>query len=671
MRRQVNLVIRHSGGSSLSLFYHEPDPAELPPDYCDRRITYLKVAATITSQHMWGGQASVLDQLRTTYEPFVTSEFFEENVLQVYPCLGALVHVAVYPGGAQGVDLHDYPYIAGFQPRKREMYETITESGEMLSQSATQLNVSKSATSTNSQEDYDLELGGAGWNFSGVFGLAQGGHTEQQHQIGEIKRTQQQKQDVRNTDASREKREAYSFTTNVNQIYSLLSGLHLGTNRAVFVMAPRPHIQNPPKFTFARGLRKLEGIQEFFLIINRPKAVRTLCFEVALETAHAHMARAFSPRLIPRSTLYQGDNLSRTPWALGLDTTDPPIDRYLNLAATWNSFPGWVRSLAQHGPDVDLFDNGYPLSIWWLIEDGQMTDTEWDDLVHVAGLLPEGAEGGAFTEDVAVVCPAFEFFSGKFFVAGRRLTACATLEAPETSSSGGIDSGSAAPPKEPKMAAILAEKSEPSHLSDDDDISILYQASLGARRSEIDFAADSDPEALSRLFMTTLVSSLSSPERASYGSLSSIDSEITLDALSNLLWAVGEAGIQDRLIEDVPKISRLATNEDRALGVTSVVGLATLATRDIARSLGLSMAEAAGRRRSLLLGALEALDPATFPADVDLRRLRAGGTIPRVDAQTRNELERGVGVPPSRRRIARPSGYSRAKGPWTRLPRSK
>ena len=36
--------------SSISVFYHEPE--DLPPDYCNRKITYLKVVCTITNYQL-------------------------------------------------------------------------------------------------------------------------------------------------------------------------------------------------------------------------------------------------------------------------------------------------------------------------------------------------------------------------------------------------------------------------------------------------------------------------------------------------------------------------------------------------------------------------------------------------------------------------------------------
>lgn len=68
-------------------------------------------------------------------------------------------------------------------------------------------------------------------------------------------------------------------------MYHQLTSYHLGTNRTVFFMLPRPHIVQSEK-TFVNGPRKLEGIQEFFLVVMRPQEIEDICVEAYLETAH-------------------------------------------------------------------------------------------------------------------------------------------------------------------------------------------------------------------------------------------------------------------------------------------------------------------------------------------------------------------------------------------------
>ncbi len=96
-------------------------------------------------------------------------------------------------------------------------------------------------------------------------------------------------QDTRTTqtDASRERRESHGTTTNINRMYNLLTGYHPGTNRAVFLMLPRPHILQPTeRRTLVQGLRYIEGVQDFFLIVSHAKNIDGMCIEALLETGH-------------------------------------------------------------------------------------------------------------------------------------------------------------------------------------------------------------------------------------------------------------------------------------------------------------------------------------------------------------------------------------------------
>ncbi len=92
------------------------------------------------------------------------------------------------------------------------------------------------------------------------------------------------------TDTSRERRETTSFSTNFSQMYQLFNGYHLGTNRALFVIAPRPHTKtnDDPLFGFnlLDGERKLEGIQDMFLVVYVPASLKGICLQVNLDTGH-------------------------------------------------------------------------------------------------------------------------------------------------------------------------------------------------------------------------------------------------------------------------------------------------------------------------------------------------------------------------------------------------
>jgi hypothetical protein len=91
------------------------------------------------------------------------------------------------------------------------------------------------------------------------------------------------------TDTSREARETLSRTTQSSQMYQLFNGYHLGSNRALFVIAPRPHTvsdQLQTEFNLIDGARKLEGIQEVFVVVHMPRTLAGFCIQAGLDTGH-------------------------------------------------------------------------------------------------------------------------------------------------------------------------------------------------------------------------------------------------------------------------------------------------------------------------------------------------------------------------------------------------
>jgi hypothetical protein len=166
-----------------------------------------------------------------------------------------------------------------FEPKRREIYEAVSNSGEILGRSGSALNVRKSGTTGDSTEyasKIGAEVKGSDDSGTRTYGEKSWGGG-----------THVQEENVNTTDSSREKRETYSSTTNLTQMYELFTGYHLGSNRALFHMVSRPHTtEMKDQYTFVNGPRRLEGIQDVFLIVNRPKDQPGLCIETFLETAH-------------------------------------------------------------------------------------------------------------------------------------------------------------------------------------------------------------------------------------------------------------------------------------------------------------------------------------------------------------------------------------------------
>jgi len=183
------------------------------------------------------------------------------------------------------LDLQNFPHIIDFEPKTRDLYQAATEDAEILTASVSEVKTDKTFTHTDSSETGVSLSGTVGWSAgqaSGPFGSITGGLT---HKWGETSQDAFQVQ----TDASRDRREKNATTTNLNQMYNLLTGYHPGTNRAVFLMLARPHVLQPTDYrTFVQGLRYIEGVQDFFLIVARPKdpAIQGLSIETFLQTGH-------------------------------------------------------------------------------------------------------------------------------------------------------------------------------------------------------------------------------------------------------------------------------------------------------------------------------------------------------------------------------------------------
>ena len=146
----------------------------------------------------------------------------------------------------------------------------------MMSRTLDNINVRKGSTTASSHEVVDIFNGMSGYG-SGPVG---GGGGSIQGQWGTKDMNQQYT--TCKPDQGREIRESFSHTTQLSQMYHQLNSYHLGTNRAVFFMLPRPHIVQPkdengaPILTFVNGPRQLEGVQEFFLVVMRPKEMQDI-----------------------------------------------------------------------------------------------------------------------------------------------------------------------------------------------------------------------------------------------------------------------------------------------------------------------------------------------------------------------------------------------------------
>jgi hypothetical protein len=272
--------------SSIAVFKYVPD--EEYQAYPGRKITYLKVTCTVAGYQPKADevQGILTNWSRLSYAgvPYGQDEL-ERRLLAYKPCHEAILQVSVAPRRAEGVPLGEYPYFMDFQPKKRELYESVTDTKELMSRSQESLNISKSSGTTQSQEVLDIDQGysvGASGQYAGAGGSFQ---YSQQGQWGTKNLAGGQSGTARTTDESHERRETTSHTTQLTQLHHLLDTYHQGTNRVIFYIQPRPHTVAPPS-GFVRGPREVEGVQEFFLIVNQAAKQEDFCLDVRLDTGH-------------------------------------------------------------------------------------------------------------------------------------------------------------------------------------------------------------------------------------------------------------------------------------------------------------------------------------------------------------------------------------------------
>ena len=272
--------------SSLAISTYEPKLEDLPEELCKQRITYLKITCSIT------GYQPDAEETRIGIASF--SDLPEEEQARIqrileeesyFACYGVLLNVAVFPLETlpipgSSTNIQNFPHIIALEPKVRDFYQAATESGEILTGSKSGVSTDKTLThidssesSTSFEASVQIPINEAEVGLTGSTRLTNTTTDQDQWSV--------------QTDASRERRETQGTTTQLSQMYNLLTGYHQGTNRATFLMLPRPHVLQPTdRRTFVQGLRQIEGIQEFMLIVSRPEGVPGLCVEAFLETAH-------------------------------------------------------------------------------------------------------------------------------------------------------------------------------------------------------------------------------------------------------------------------------------------------------------------------------------------------------------------------------------------------
>lgn len=272
--------------TSLAVFKYKPDDDyQNFPDY---DITYLKVTATITGYQPLDSEIQGeidWDGVNVETVPGLTDLLNSYN-----PCHGAILQLVVGPKKAHSrIPLKKYPFFIDFEPKKRELYELATDTQEKQSRSIESLNIKNSSGSTQSMEVLDIDMGSSfGFGAQGSYAGTGGGFnvsSSSQGQWGTKRLNAEESMSARTTDVGQEKRESFSHSTQLSQMYHLLDSYHLGTNRVVFFIQPRPHVLEEPS-GFVRGPRPVDGIQEFFAVVAQPKKQDDFCVSLRLDTSH-------------------------------------------------------------------------------------------------------------------------------------------------------------------------------------------------------------------------------------------------------------------------------------------------------------------------------------------------------------------------------------------------
>lgn len=268
--------------SSMAVYAYAVPMVETAEDYPGSRIVYLKLSASITG---WSPRETIEGHLvpDPTWDPWQRAAWeaisASPSLARSYwPCVSAIAQVGVYPRPEAGVADDDYPYIVDFEPKKRELYESVTETGELLSGSSGNTNVRKGSTSTKSTEvSASMSAGVSG------SGASAGVSASISHRWG------REDVDVTTADASTERRETAGRSTQLSQMYQLFNGYHVGTNRSVFAIFPRPHTATEAgqaDNNLINGERRLEGVQDVFLVVHVPAALPGICVRAFLDTGH-------------------------------------------------------------------------------------------------------------------------------------------------------------------------------------------------------------------------------------------------------------------------------------------------------------------------------------------------------------------------------------------------
>lgn len=413
--------------SSIAVFEYKPE--EEYQNYEEMTVSYLKVTCTITG-YQEDPKEIGLDYkgLRSYWQDQPGIEDYLEVLQKYYACYGATLEVTVGPED-RDTRLADFPYFMDFEPKKRELFELATDTKEKMSRSTESLNLTKSAGTTQSVEVFDIDMGGGGFGANASYAGTGGGfnYSAPNGQWGTKRMNAEESMLSRSSDVGQEKRDTFAYTTQISQLYHQLDSYHLGNNRALFFLLPRPHTIET-EHTFVNGPRNIEGIQEFMFVVARPKAVKNVCVEVYLETAHIGKVPVFETETRQDTislTIFEnfdgrsGDELDR-------NNSDNTEDRSKEGQTLYTPPPGFeivsvgsiTRNVDRRVNDCKITEQDANHAILWGKVTAHFQDNFGNNQVYDARL-----EANA-TVNLQARTPVVTGSKDTLFITGRKLCCC-------------------------------------------------------------------------------------------------------------------------------------------------------------------------------------------------------------------------------------------------------
>jgi hypothetical protein len=254
------LVAGDPDQTSISLFFFEPDDANLTSAFPDQRLIFLKFTVSVSPATIPGlPPVTALGEgvpcLHLLLDLRIRKKSGELGTIRPYFHAAAPMHRSIVQTGVVGVDT--------FEGESDE--QSIGRSGSQLRESS-----STHARTTSASLDAGIGIGP----------LSIGGSLSSTSTDVSGQRAVSQQIDTTQRDASQERRELISHTSKVENVLTLLNAKYVGTPFLSFSLSPAP-LQllsvdpGDPNLWFSQLLSRrssgIEGVQEYTAIVLVPK----------------------------------------------------------------------------------------------------------------------------------------------------------------------------------------------------------------------------------------------------------------------------------------------------------------------------------------------------------------------------------------------------------------